>query len=95
MHELLAQEPWCFHPADVAGLTDWQIENLYARPAAGRIRRLEAPPAETQPTPGPPATDLPSPGAPEFREWVISQFVLMGMTRADAVAQYEDQARQG
>lgn len=32
-------EPWCFTPAEIGSLTDWQIWELYVRPA---VRRQEA-----------------------------------------------------
>jgi len=31
-------------------------------------------------------------GTHEFREWVIAQFMTMGMSRAVAEAQYDEQA---
>lgn len=37
-HAQLLQEPWCFTPDRIAGLTLWQIENLYLRPAHERNR---------------------------------------------------------
>lgn len=93
---MLAQEPWCFHPEQIASLTDWQIEHLYARPAverakhyeeaSGGAQRGERPVEHAQPT------DTPEPGSPGFRDWVIVQFMKMGMTRSAAEAQYERQA---
>jgi hypothetical protein len=35
----LAQEPWCFDPETISNLTDWQIVNVYLRPA---MKRAEA-----------------------------------------------------
>lgn len=40
MFALLCGEPWCLPVAVVADLTDWQVENLYLRPAAARAARL-------------------------------------------------------
>ncbi len=36
----LAQEPWCFHPNQIARLTDWQIINVYLKPAAKRAEAM-------------------------------------------------------
>ena len=38
---MLAQEPWCFPPAIIAGLTDFQIEHVYVRPAVERAKRSD------------------------------------------------------
>lgn len=37
----MCQEPWCFTPAQVGCLTDWQIEHLYRKPAEERAKRFE------------------------------------------------------
>ena len=37
---MLCQEPWGFTPEQVERLTDWQIENLYAKPAVERAERM-------------------------------------------------------
>jgi hypothetical protein len=99
MHEMLTQEPWCAFPDQIANLTDWQIEHLYARPAIERASRVvdsgklkvesenpELPSLSTAPNP-------PDPSSPEFKGWVISQFMVMGMSRVDAERQYEEQAK--
>ncbi len=36
----LAQEPWCYHPDQIARLTDWQIVNVYLKPAASRAAEM-------------------------------------------------------
>jgi hypothetical protein len=36
----LAQEPWCFAPETIANLTDWQIVNVYLRPAMKRSEEM-------------------------------------------------------
>jgi len=41
VYGLLCNEPWCWHPADVGRLTDYQIFELVLRPAARRARRAE------------------------------------------------------
>jgi hypothetical protein len=37
----MALEPWCFHPDQIATLTDWQIENLYRRPQLARLEEIQ------------------------------------------------------
>jgi hypothetical protein len=95
---MLTQEPWCFHPEQIATLTDWQIEHLYAKPAIERAKQIESQrkgkPAMRRDENAATATVQPlEPGSPEFRGWVIAQFMTMGMNRADAEKQYEEQAR--
>lgn len=93
---MLAQEPWCFHPEQIASLTDWQIEHLFVQPAVDRFRRLEAGRSgERAAASNIPATSdaPPDPSHPRFRGWVIAQFMAMGMSRAEAERQYEQQAR--
>ena len=127
MCEMLAQEPWCFHPDQIAAMTDWQIENLHARPAVERAKRFEEERVGQRRTP---MDDCPIPpltlpemgevvgvypdgtqrirntdmsvshnpgrsikvGTTEFREWVIGQFMTMGLSRTTAEMQYEEQA---
>lgn len=53
---MLAQEPWCYTPEQIARLTDWQIENLYAKPAherAEQMRRESASSSMPAPSAGP------------------------------------------
>ncbi len=38
---MLAQEPWCYTPDQIGELTDWQILNLYAKPAAERAAEFD------------------------------------------------------
>lgn len=38
---MLTQEPWCFTPEEIARLTDWQIEELYYKPAKARQEQME------------------------------------------------------
>jgi hypothetical protein len=96
---MLAQEPWCFHPEQIAGLTDCQIEQLYARPAVERAERMEAeregrtlikmPGVPTMPK-APSNSDSPSDiNSPELREYIIGQYTGFGMSRSAAEARYE------
>lgn len=41
-------EPWCFHPHQIADLTDFQIHNVYVKPAVERAKR-ESAKMQTQP----------------------------------------------
>ena len=94
---MLAQEPWCGFPEQIASLTDWQIEHLYARPAIERAKQIERERKGDSPILSidtSTSTIEPSePNSLEFRVWVISQFMAMGMSRAAAEKQYEGQAR--
>lgn len=94
------QEPWCFHPDQVATLTDDQIVNRYLKPAIERSERAgvsgggesvgprrSAPAAST----GPPG----EPGSPEHRNACINAYVqVQGLKHERAVAQYEKQLAQ-
>lgn len=103
---MLAQEPWCFHPEQIATLTDWQIEHLYARPAIERAKKWKSHEREdwheapgTFEPPAPPQVPASPDGEPDLndpalKEYVISQFVEWGMTRQAAERQFEEQARQ-
>jgi hypothetical protein len=119
---MLTQEPWCFHPDQIATLTDWQIEELYARPAIKRNKKWDEERADFEMNRPKPTADpeyssewpdgmnryrtMNNPtehedgcqfevGSPEFREWVISQFMAFGLSRRNAEAQYEAQAKSG
>jgi len=100
---MLCQEPWCFTPAQVGRLTDWQVEHLYAKPAAERAERMQqdfpqpggtpaTPAAGTRPareaSAGPPG----EPGSPEHRAACVAAFVqFQGLKRERAERQYERQ----
>jgi len=90
-HQMLAQEPWCFHPAQIAVLTDWQIEHLYARPALERAKQMKA--DTTSPTKATPEAEIPKAGDPKMEDYVIEQFMKMGMSRKKAKAKYDQQAK--
>jgi hypothetical protein len=91
---MVAQEPWCYHPEQIASLTDWQLEFLYHQPAVERQKQLakNLPESEGSGESCNPADPPPS-DSPEFREWVIAQFQAMGMSRKTAETQYEQQAK--
>lgn len=42
VYEFFAQEPYCWHPAQIATLTDVQIEHLYLTPAKRRSDAMKA-----------------------------------------------------
>lgn len=104
--EALAQEPWGFHPDQIASLTDWQIVELYLRPAARRAEEfkkdLPAPPGAPRaegPRPAAPPAAAPGdgpegePGGELHRRQVVGQAFMgvMGMSREQAEALYEQQ----
>lgn len=98
----LAQEPWCFHPEQIAKLTDWQIAKLYLEPAWERAEKLR------EDVPPPPAGGRPNlpprrggraaapdyePGTPEHREQLVTAAFMgvMGMKREQAERYYDRQ----
>lgn len=100
----LVQEPWCFHPAQVAELTDWQIVELYLKPASERADEFQ----RNHPTPGPapaggksrptrPAKGSSAPdyepGTPGHRRQLVEMAFMgvMGMKRDAAEAEYDRQ----
>lgn len=93
-YEMLTQEPWVYHPEQIATLTDWQIEHLYARPAVERAKASAAK-QKGEPVDDSKESDAqPEPGTPQFRPWVINQFLKMGISHAEAVRMFEEQAKQ-
>ena len=95
-YEMLCQEPWCYHPERIGKLTDWQIEHLYALPAAERAEemRRDSPgaggrPPAARPEPGP----EPEPGSAEHRRRVVSALVNgpFGVSPERAAQIYESQ----
>lgn len=95
---MLCQEPWCYLPEQIARLTDWQIENLYAKPAIERAKHMPQAPGQLPPrthaegtSTGPPG----EPGSPEHRSACIGAYMgIQGLGRERAVAQYEKQLAQ-
>ena len=103
----LLQEPWCFHPEQVASLTDHQIIERYVLPAARRAEEREREVAESRAAPPPAASPgakpvgprpargaaaEPEPGTPEHRAQVVGSFTsVMGMSPERAAALYERQ----
>ncbi len=88
----LAQEPWCFHPSQIAELTDWQVMELYIRPAVKRAEELKKDvdrdraesPFSSPSSPSPKASRLPP------REQSIDIMVdLLGITREQAAADWD------
>ena len=100
---MLAQEPWCYTPEQIGKLTDWQIENLYAKPAAERAEEMQRDmPTNPQSAPVPKSAlrendlDKYPPGSKEHRHAVISAFVNgpFAMSYEKAVKFYEHQLSQ-
>ena len=95
-YAMLCQEPWCMTPRDIGRLTDWQIEHLYARPAAERAEkfRKDAPGGGGVNSPAAPRNDIPhEPGSADHRAVIVSAMVNgpFKMTRESAEAAYERQ----
>ena len=92
----LAQEPWCFAPAQIASLTDFQLIRVYLEPAAERAKRFrqDAPPPPNRPA-VPPREAGPDhePGTDEHRRQVIDVAFMgeMGMSRQKAERLYSQQ----
>lgn len=81
-------------PAEVARLTDWQIEHLYVGPAVERARRMERDRKglPEEPTPTQRAT-APKPGSRQHRAMWESGFVAMGMKPEAAREKYDRQLK--
>lgn len=83
----MAGEPWCFPPEVIAKLTDYQIDELYLRPA---VKRAEAMERERKGLP--PAADPKPLAEPPPREAMIRFAASMfGKTRQQAEAEYDAQ----
>jgi hypothetical protein len=87
---MLCQEPWCFTPEQIGRLTDWQILELYAKPASERAERMSSP---TGPKPlGTRREPDAEPGTPEHRAQVVGGMVrTMGWKPERAAAEYDRQ----
>lgn len=89
---MLCQEPWCFTPDQIGRLTDWQIMELYGKPAAKRAERLGAPTAPK--ALGGRRENAPDaePGTPEHRAQIVAGMVqAMGWKPERAAAEYDRQ----
>lgn len=83
----MAGEPFLFTPAEIARLTDWQIDRVYLEPA---VRRAEAMERERKGLP--PAGGAQPLAAPPNREVMVrSAMSMFGRSRADAEADYDRQ----
>lgn len=77
-------EPWCFPPAVIADLTDFQIHNVYVMPAVQRARKESAkmqPQAQHAPPDAAPARHV-GPTVKELGETtdeVVAFYVSMGL----------------
>jgi len=82
-------EPWCFTPAEIAPLTDYQIDEVYLKPA---VRRAEAMERERKGLPPPPTPGEKAPDAPPPRGAVVAfAMSTFGKTREQAEAMYDAQ----
>lgn len=103
---MTSQEPWCFDPDKIARLTDWQIENLYYKPALEREKEFKknspqvgerasptshAPQVDDEP---PKQMAHPKIGTPAFRYWYIAKMgPYVGGPKA-AAALFDEQMKQ-
>lgn len=93
----LMQEPWCFHPDQVATLTDDQILHRYLQPAIERSKAAApgAIPPGRAPDAGVSSGPPGEPGSAAHRAACISAYMnVQGLSRDRAVQQYERQLAQ-
>lgn len=79
---MVAGEPWCFPPDVIAGMTDWQIEDLYLKPAVERVKRVQGG-RDGTPEPTPEADAMPS------RREFVGMATREGVPAAVAHAEYD------
>lgn len=97
---MLAQEPWGMTPSEIDELTDWQIENLYAKPAAERAEEIRKDMPERSSEPSRPGAKseqpMPEPGTPAHRFLMMSAFLNgpFPMSPEKAEREYERQMAQ-
>lgn len=87
MIDLLALEPFDYKPWEIARLTDLQVTNLLAAQAA----RQEALERERRGL-GPAAPEAPADPGPDWqpsRTFMVNALMQLGMSKADAVKEYE------
>ena len=105
--ECLAGEPFCFHTDQIARLTDWQIVELYIRPAVEKMKEFQEkhpatpgkplgsrrPPTVTMGDPGGYRGPDYEPGTPEHRKQLVEMAFMgvQGLSRERAEAQYDRQ----
>ena len=99
----LAQEPWCYTPEQIARLTDWQVLNVYLKPAIERAEemRKQMPPPPTMPN-GHSLTSFDAPGTSGMpsepsvtmfdRETAIGLMTDLGLSPEQAAAAYDREA---
>lgn len=79
----MAQEPWGFSPDQLAKLTDFQVLELYLKPAAERADSLKREPA-------PRRNDVPAPnGVPRRADFIAAMQAEYG-DRGDYGVLYDD-----
>ncbi len=89
--EVMAGEPWCFDPEQIRRLTDWQIEELYLKPA---VRKSEAMERDRKglPPAAPPEEEAKPMATPPPRAAMVGVMTgMMGMSVKDANAEYDRQ----
>lgn len=75
MYELLAQEPWCWHPDQIARVTDYQIERLYQGPAKRRAEAFDRPGGGSRRNAPGPVADPFANGLPRRADFVLQMQV--------------------
>ncbi len=95
---MFAQEPWTYKPWEIGRLTDWQIVNLYAKPAAERSEamRKDMPGGggSSSPSPRPSRNEIPhEPGTEAHRNMIVAGMMAgpFAYSRAKAEAAYDKQ----
>lgn len=84
VYATLTQEPWCFHPDQIARLTDWQIEYLYFAPARARAAEFRRASGQA----GAPREPPPQSGPPTRAQYIAGARMLFGDSR-DWGAEYD------
>ncbi len=89
----MAGEPWCFPPETIARMTDYQIDEVYLKPAVERAKAMEAErkglPAELPPAASP--NDKPMTKPPPRAAMVGTMTGMLGYTVEAANAEYDRQ----
>lgn len=90
----LAQEPWCYLPHQIACLTDWQVLELYLKPAAKRAEEMRRemqvnnPHSQTYTSMDTPVSSAPA-GLPDRETFIAIQMDCFGNPREKAEADYD------
>ncbi len=92
-YEMFAQEPWSYKPWEMERLTDWQIEYLYAKPAALRSEEMRKE-GSTTARPAPANREpMPEPGTDAHRALIVTGMMAgpFAYSREKAESAYDKQ----